>query len=779
MVVVVAGAAALSLSLLAPSAARPAHADSSPITFATPTVVDPVNLFGEPDLRYDPGSPGVAYSSGPWGTGTQRSIWDRSLDGGHTFRELHNGPANDPLHEGGSLHGPGGGDTEIAVDHTGKLYGADLAALATQHVFVSDDRGKTIRDNSAPDVFVDPNKLDGTDRQWFGLWDPPDPSHVQSAYTGPFPVNDMVYLAAIDGNSSDGEVVASSVPTVSGGKVDSSQVGYNYACAPGQQGTDSCPTWPLNGDGYVVLDQLTGKVIQAIDAAAANGDDQAAVEIITRQANGYMDPKSPTKVVIADIGDPRGHDASTGAIFPVLTEDAQRNLYYVWVERPHDDSAPRKSSWQVFYSWAAPGADNSWSRWSAPIQITAPSSDPHGSSTAIMPWAVAGGNGNLDIAWYGTNSIIANPESESTAGAADWYLWFANVQQAASSSPQVVTERAVDHPMHHGSICLSGLDCITIQGNRNLADFFEIVADPGGAAEIVYDNTANDLVQQTPVTQQPLPEGVVDHRGAGLVQVVRQVSGTGLNGLPVNGADDHGLDSINSTSKDALYPPVNGTYYPGLDVTATSLKAKNASTLEATISLADPTAIASAAQATGAAAVDLVVRWEYKSRLYFATVEVPASGTPAIAFDGASESIDLCSVSACDPHVMTYPGPAVAPSTSHLIGSTYALPSSGPLVIDIPRVDVGRPQDGDHLDSVAAYSFLAVQSANLPISNAQAQDDQVPVEVGGACCFTPTLGAPAPSVPEAGSVVMLLLGGAVVVGAGARRRQRRGEEPTR
>src|SRR5437868_12774799 len=59
---------------------------SSAITFATPMVMDPNHTVGEPTIVHSPAADGTVYASGPWGTGTQRSIWDASADGGETFR---------------------------------------------------------------------------------------------------------------------------------------------------------------------------------------------------------------------------------------------------------------------------------------------------------------------------------------------------------------------------------------------------------------------------------------------------------------------------------------------------------------------------------------------------------------------------------------------------------------------------------------------------------------------------------------------------------------------
>ncbi len=186
-----------------------------------------------------------------------------------------------------------------------------------------------------------------------------------------------------------------------------------------------------------------------------------------------------------------------------------------------------------------------------------------------------------------------------------------------------------------------------------------------------------------------------------------------------------------------------GTNNPGLDVRGVSLKA-NGDKLEATIQVTDPTAVGAAAQAIGAPFTDFVVRWEYQSKLYFAAAEYNVSGGTPTFFDGASTSIDLCSVSACDPHLLSYPGPDMAPNTSHATTGTVTNADSssgapGTITIDVPRADVGGPKNGERIDSVGAYSLVSLLSFDAPLPNPMAESDMVPVEVDGACCFTPFL----------------------------------------
>ncbi len=150
------------------------------IGFTSPTVVDPVHAYGEPDVRIS-ANDGAVYASGPWGTGTQRSIWNLSVDGGRTFRPLHNPPITTAAQSDSQIPCPvpvaqcvGGGDTEISIDdhglaNTGTVYYSDLAALEALKTATWDDATKSMGQG----VYTsgDPEN-NGIDRQWFGAWDP-------------------------------------------------------------------------------------------------------------------------------------------------------------------------------------------------------------------------------------------------------------------------------------------------------------------------------------------------------------------------------------------------------------------------------------------------------------------------------------------------------------------------------------------------------------------------------------------------------------------------------
>src|SRR5713226_1536618 len=148
-----------------------------PLKFEVPAVVDPIHTNGEPDIGIDPR--GRVFVSGPTGTGTQRSVWLGSVDRGHTFRIINPGiPPNALV---GTNAPPGGGDTDIAFDRSGKQYFADLYALACLRTATTTDGGATVSQSITGGCT---NSGPGADRQWLAVYDPPEDTPNQSAYSG-------------------------------------------------------------------------------------------------------------------------------------------------------------------------------------------------------------------------------------------------------------------------------------------------------------------------------------------------------------------------------------------------------------------------------------------------------------------------------------------------------------------------------------------------------------------------------------------------------------------
>src|SRR5947207_15752673 len=107
----------------APAPSTTAKASGSGgIAFEAPAVADPIHTWGEPTIGVDP--QGRVFVSGPTGTGTQRSAWEGSVDGGHSFRVISPGPVPTAIQ---SIEDPpGGGDTDLNFDRAGRQYFVDL-----------------------------------------------------------------------------------------------------------------------------------------------------------------------------------------------------------------------------------------------------------------------------------------------------------------------------------------------------------------------------------------------------------------------------------------------------------------------------------------------------------------------------------------------------------------------------------------------------------------------------------------------------------------------------
>src|SRR5207302_404607 len=150
--------------------------------------------------------------------------------------------------------GPGGGDTDIAFDRSGKQYFSDLRATASQRVATTgptnpgaaDQENFLGRDGSSP----------GSDRQWFAVYDPSPTTPNQSAYRAAGGKTPLVYLVwnELQGPGPN-----------NGEQWNKSTDGLNYTNAtagetpPGNGAMYS----PFGGDGYPAIDQVTGKVFQA------------------------------------------------------------------------------------------------------------------------------------------------------------------------------------------------------------------------------------------------------------------------------------------------------------------------------------------------------------------------------------------------------------------------------------------------------------------------------------------------------------------------------------
>lgn len=714
----------------APARSVPASAAAS-IGFETPTVVDPIHTNGEPDIAIDPQR--RVFVSGPTGTGTQRSTWFGSVDAGHTFRVMAQKNPPDPAFST-VAPAPGGGDTDINFDRSGKQYFTDLYALACLRVAVTGpvNSGAVDQENVFPGGCA---AIPGADRQWLSVFDPP-PGTSTSPYQGRRP---LIYL---EYNNDNG-----------GAQWNKSTDGLTFVNGTAGEvppGVGLATYAPFGADGYPAIDQVTGKVFQAAGCDAmtcgtsttatpglylniGTPDDTGTLHFRDDAGGGNQDLKRLIKIADTPTGSP-------DTLFSVVSMDNSRTLFAVWCINSSDPSKR-----QVFVSAASAPY---WTNWAPPVQVSdgAIGTD----AVNVFPWIKAGGNGMADAVWYGSNQLI----DPSTQNGQAWNVFMSQVSYNATSNTLTKLTstplKVSPHPMHYDDICLMGSTCITSQGNRNLADFFMITADQTGAAEIVYDDTSNGLSQPgfTPTVQviNGKPIQFVDHKGAGVITVARQSSGTGLLGSPVGGPLNTPVGGLTDPAGDALFPVIGGVNQRGMDIRSSSMQlSPDGKTLNVTmqvVDLSNPTSTEAAI--AGTTNLQYVTRWQMGDTIYYAALENTATDQPSF-YAGAAQSIDLCSVSACFPHVVTYPEPPpTATSPAAFTGKTEsgsimcpASPSADnpcSLTVRVNVSDIGIPTASSRLEEVGAYAFSATIQEGLE-NNVTAQSDTVPLQIDGVCCY--------------------------------------------
>jgi hypothetical protein len=724
---------------MAPARSVPASAAAS-IGFETPRVVDPIHTNGEPDIAIDP--QGRVFVSGPTGTGTQRSTWFGSVDGGQTFRVMAQ-KINPTSIIGIPAPQPGGGDTDINFDRSGKQYFADLYGLLCLRVAVTGpvNPGMSDQENVYPGGCGAAN-APGADRQWLAVYDPAPGTPNKSDYKSAGGATPLIYLEYNN--------LAGPGPN-NGAQWNKSTDGLTYTNATGDElpsGTGAVYS-PFGADGYPAIDQVTGKVFQAAACDTKTcGTSSTAIpglylNIGTPDSTGtlhFLDVNSTktgqdlTKLIkIADT--PTG---GPDTLFSVVSMDNSRNLFVVWCI-----SSNNAADRQVFVSAASPATN--WTKWTSPVQVS-DGSTTTGDATNVFPWIKAGGAGRADAVWYGSD-LQVDPSGHSNQV---WNVFMNQVVFPTDSTGAITTSAApskslvkvTPHPMHYDDICLTGTACIASTGNRNLADFFEVNIDRSGAAEIVYDDTSNGLVQPPNLCTAQ----IADHCGAGVITVARQSSGMGLFGTAVSGPSNAPVGGLSDPARDALFPVIGGTNQRGMDIRSSSLQlSPDGQTLNVTMLVVDLSNPAlTAAAITGSTNLQYVTRWQMGNTIYYAAMENTTASQPSF-YAGAAQSIDLCSVSACFPHVITYPEPPPAgnpPATFTGKAETGAIicpasPSADnpcSLTVRVKVADIGSPTASNKLEEVGAYALGATIQEGLE-DNVTAESDTVPLEIDGVCCY--------------------------------------------
>lgn len=172
-----------------------------------------------------------------------------------------------------------------------------------------------------------------------------------------------------------------------------------------------------------------------------------------------------------------------GGSFPVPVFDEAGHLYVVG-----------NAGQRVSYSWREPhdtdlaGGEDLWHE-----GVTV---GPNG--THRMPWAAAGADGAMAIAWYGTENETIGPDTE-------WYLYVAASRNATAADPRWDWTKADPDPIFTGEL------------GRDLLDFLQVEIGPDGAIHVAYSDqspaTGPDGNEErlTYVRSEPSPLAATDY----------------------------------------------------------------------------------------------------------------------------------------------------------------------------------------------------------------------------------------------------------------------------
>jgi len=533
------------------------------VSFAAPTSRHTTPTFGHPiisgiggvgfeqGLRVDPSNPNHLYTSAPGSESSDTSwIW-HSLDGGKTFKWVVGATAL----EGKVTTCFGGGDSETGVDSAGHLYFADLT-LANFSTSRSDDRGATFTcsNTGVPDAVVD--------RQWYAT--DGDPTNGGSIYL----VNDEIGPGGpVCGNSDVNNVLVMYRSPVNGAGATAgivfgprNTITADLSCNEGVMGNDEVSPvattlgQPNGSGGFVTLPTAVKHIFVIHDDAAFH---QIQIGRCFPVAFGppvpnVSDPSglNCTNILVAELG---ATGVKTGANFPTMAIDKAGNLYAVWEQAPINASGQVIGDTVLEYSFST----NQGNTWAAPIQIQTSGSPVGTLHNNVFAWPVAGDDGRVDIAWYGTPGVAPNPSNGPDSCACDWSLWMVQTLNGHAATPTFTAPiLASEHFSHRGSMYtfIGGQN-----GDRTLGDFMQLRMGPNGEAEIGYADSNN-------IDEASAPHGMF----------VRQNAGNGLlvAHSPVNISGLAPFNAVSDPTGDGKYE-VNGlssANMPQLDITNSSIR---------------------------------------------------------------------------------------------------------------------------------------------------------------------------------------------------------------
>jgi hypothetical protein len=349
---------------------------------------------------------------------------------------------------------------------------------------------------------------------------------------------------------------------------------------------------------------------------------------------------------------------------------------------------------------------NTGTTWSNPLQVNG---DP--ANTNVMPWAIAGNSGTVDIVFYGTsarndpNMFPSWLKNRQAATGVKWFTYFVQVQNATTTTPTIYQVQASEHPTDYGQLCTAGLGCTVSGGDRTLADFFSVALDANGAARIII----NDLTNQ--------------HHGAAVFELT-QSSGPSAYGTTLTPQFPTVTTGVTDPARDAQVPHYSpagaGPNQLALDLLSVQLSQPDISDLTVTLKL---NSLASILPPAGSTGLLWLTRWQFNTtgdggeesyRIFYLGANSTAGQTPVFFAGTGTSAAQMSGIPPGDGCVTTTPQNCkiIVYPAEHSESGTFNA-ATNTITITAPLNHIGSPLIGDKLYSVTALTYAS--TAGNPI----------------------------------------------------------------